>query len=42
MFPDYSSTIHLDNRLLRPDRRPNPRAAEIQLRVRRQITGAGA
>ena len=42
MFPDYTSTALLDDRLPRPDRRPNARAAEIRLRVRRLTARAGA
>jgi hypothetical protein len=42
MFPDYSSTLYIDDRLPRPDRRPSPRAAEIRLRVRRLTNHAGA
>lgn len=42
MFSDYASSIYVDGRLPRPDRRPQPRAAEIRLRVRRLTNRTGA
>jgi hypothetical protein len=41
MFPDYHDILALRDHSLRPDRRPLPRASEIQLRVRR-LTRQGA
>jgi hypothetical protein len=41
MFPDYTTAVAYDNRTPRPDRRQNPRDAEIRMRIRRLArTGA--
>ncbi len=40
MFPDYTTVLALQDRALRPDRRPLPRDSEIRLRVKRLIRGA--
>jgi hypothetical protein len=41
MFPDYRTT-YLTDRLPNPDRRPQPGASEIRLRVRRTLSPKGA
>jgi hypothetical protein len=40
MFPDFHDSLRLRDRSLHTDRRPLPRASEIQLRVRRLTRGA--
>jgi hypothetical protein len=42
MFPDPHLPYEKPDRLLRPDRRPLPRASEIRLRVKRAMTREGA
>jgi hypothetical protein len=42
MFPDHHLPYEKPERLLRPDRRPLPRASEIRLRVKRAVNRQGA
>jgi hypothetical protein len=42
MFPDHHLPYERPERLLRPDRRPLPRASEIRLRVKRAMRRQGA
>ncbi len=38
MFPDHHLPYDKQERLLRPDRRPLPRASEIRLRIKRALS----
>ncbi len=42
MLPNHHLPYEKPERLLRPDRRPLPRASEIRLRVKRAMNRQGA